>query len=55
MTQMTPNCIKTPCEELKVALIHASISWKEKDKNIAKLLALNREAAQNGARLIVNT
>ena len=59
MNQMTPNCSeaanKMPCEELKVALVHASISWKEKDKNIAKLLALNREAAQNGARLIVNT
>ena len=56
---MTPNCSeaanKMPCEELKVALVHASISWKEKDKNIARLLALNREAAQNGARLIVNT
>jgi predicted amidohydrolase len=43
------------CEELKIALIHASITWKDKDKNIAKLLALNEEAAQNGSRIIVNT
>lgn len=46
---------KKACEELKVALIHASISWKDKDKNIAKLLALNEEAAQKGSRIIVNT
>lgn len=46
-----------PCvdEELKIALIHASISWKEKDNNITRLLALNEEAAQNAARIIVNT
>lgn len=44
-----------PCEELKVALVHASISWKDKDKNLAKLLALNEEAAQKGSRIIVNT
>jgi len=42
-------------KELKVALIHASISWKKKDKNIAKLLALNEEAAQKGSQIIVNT
>jgi len=44
-----------PCEELKVALVHASISWKDKDKNIGRLLALNEEAAQVGSRIIVNT
>jgi predicted amidohydrolase len=43
------------CEKLKIALIHASISWKDKEKNITKLLALNEEAAQNGSRIIVNT
>jgi len=48
---MTPNHDKG----LKVALIHAAISWKEKDKNIAKLLALNEEAARNGSKIIVNT
>lgn len=42
-------------EELKVALVHASISWKDKDRNIARLLALNEEAAQKGSRIIVNT
>lgn len=46
---------KMPSEGLKVALIHASISWKDKDKNLAKLLALNEEAAQKGSRIIVNT
>ncbi|NMC09835.1 MAG: carbon-nitrogen hydrolase family protein [Methanothrix sp.] len=44
-----------PCEELKVALVHASISWKDKDKNLARLLALNEEAAQEGSQIIVNT
>jgi len=39
----------------KVALIHASISWNEKDKNISKLLSLNDRAARNGSRFIVNT
>ena len=48
---MNPN----HSEDLKVALIHASISWKEKDKNIAKLLALNEEAARKGSKIIVNT
>ncbi len=46
---------KVPYEELKIALIHASIFWKEKDKNIAKLLAMNKEAAQKGSQIIVNT
>lgn len=46
-----------PCvdEQLKIALIHASISWKNKENNIARLLALNEEAAKNSARIIVNT
>jgi predicted amidohydrolase len=46
-----------PCvdEQLKIALIHASISWKDKENNIARLLALNEEAAKNAARIIVNT
>lgn len=42
-------------EQLKIALIHASISWKDKENNIARLLALNEEAAKNSARIIVNT
>jgi len=41
--------------ELKVALIHAAIGWKEKDKNIDKLLSLNEEAARCGFKIIVNT
>ncbi|MFB3765635.1 MAG: carbon-nitrogen hydrolase family protein [Methanotrichaceae archaeon] len=40
---------------MKVALIHATISWKEKDKNIAGLLKLNEEAARKGSKIIVNT
>jgi predicted amidohydrolase len=51
MNQMNSN----HREDLKVALIHASISWKEKNKNIAKLLALNEEAARKESRIIVNT
>ena len=39
----------------KIALIHASISWNDKDKNISKLLSLNDKAARNGCQVIVNT
>jgi len=51
------NNEKTSGEELglKVALVHAAICWKDKDKNIAKLLTLNEEAARSGSRIIVNT
>jgi len=51
------NNAKTSGEEpgLKVALVHAVIGWKDKDKNIAKLLALNEEAARSDSRIIVNT
>jgi len=38
-----------------VALVHAAIHWKDKEKNLAKLLALNEEAAGAGARIILNT
>jgi predicted amidohydrolase len=40
---------------LKVALIHAAIGWKEKDKNISRLLELNEIAAASGGQIIVNT
>ena len=40
---------------MKVALVHAAISWKEKEKNIAKLLELNERAAASGGQIIVNT
>lgn len=40
---------------LKVALVHASIDRGEKEKNLARLLDLNVEAAGAGARVIVNT
>ncbi len=40
---------------LKVALVHASIDRGEKEKNLARLLDLNEEAAGAGARVIVNT
>ena len=59
MNQMSSNYNKsdnkTPCKKLKVALIHASISWGDKDKNIAKLLAMNEDAAKKGSKIIVNT
>lgn len=42
-------------EEVKVALIHPAIRWKDKEKNLIKLLALNEEAAAAGARIILNT
>ena len=40
---------------LRVALIHAKIAWKDRDRNIEKLLSLNRKAASSGARVILNT
>lgn len=51
MNRMNPD----PNEDLKVALIHASIFWRDKDKNVSKLLALNEEAARKGSKIIVNT
>ncbi len=42
-------------EEVKVALVHASIHWKDKEKNLANLLSLNKMAAGAGARIILNT
>ncbi|MHB8117968.1 MAG: carbon-nitrogen hydrolase family protein [Methanothrix sp.] len=42
-------------EGLKVALVHAAICWKDKERNLAKLLALNEKAAGSGARIILNT
>ncbi|MCL6480068.1 MAG: carbon-nitrogen hydrolase family protein, partial [Peptococcaceae bacterium] len=41
-------------EEVRVALIHAAIKWKDKEHNLRRLLALNEEAAAGGARIIVN-
>ncbi|HPT38487.1 MAG TPA: carbon-nitrogen hydrolase family protein, partial [Methanothrix sp.] len=41
--------------ELRVALIHAKIDWKDKDRNIERLLQLNRKAASSKARIILNT
>ena len=51
------NNKKTSGEEpgLKVALVHAAICWKDKYRNITKLLALNEEAARSDSRIIVNT
>jgi len=41
--------------EVKVALVHAAVHWKDKEKNLAKLLSLNEKAAVAGARIILNT
>ncbi|MDD1754945.1 MAG: hypothetical protein LUQ63_04930, partial [Methanothrix sp.] len=46
---------KPPCTDLLVALSHASISWKDKEKNVTRLLILNEEAARSGSKIIVNT
>ncbi|MCX6676636.1 MAG: carbon-nitrogen hydrolase family protein [Methanothrix sp.] len=40
---------------IKIALIHAGIHWKNKEENLANLLALNENAAGAGARIILNT
>ncbi|MDH7576539.1 MAG: carbon-nitrogen hydrolase family protein [Bacillota bacterium] len=41
-------------KEVKTALIHAAIAWKDKEYNLRNLLALNEEAARQGAKIIVS-
>ena len=55
LTNYIDNIKNVSCKGPKIALIHASISWNDKDKNISKLLSLNDKAARNGSRVIVNT
>ena len=40
---------------MRMALIHFAAAHKKPDQNLAELLRLNREAADAGARLILNT
>ena len=40
---------------LKVALIHFSVAYKQPDQNLEKLKDLHRKAADQGAKLILNT
>ena len=40
---------------LKVALIHFSVTYKQPDQNLEKLKDLHRKAADQGAKLILNT
>lgn len=42
-------------ETLKIALIHFNVRYKDVPGNVERLLALNREAARGGNRIIVNT
>ncbi|MDM7933982.1 MAG: carbon-nitrogen hydrolase family protein [Methanothrix sp.] len=44
-----------PDGTLRVALVHAEIAWKDRDRNISSLLALNEEAAGSGSKIILNT
>ncbi|MEN6388977.1 MAG: carbon-nitrogen hydrolase family protein [Syntrophomonas sp.] len=39
---------------VKVALVHASIAWNDREYNLSRLLELNEKAAQAGAGIIVN-
>ena len=55
LTNYTDNVKKASCKGPMVALIHAGVSWNDKDKNISKLLSLNDRAAGNGCQIIVNT
>lgn len=40
--------------KVKVALVHAAIAWNDKEYNLDRLLDLNEQAAQAGARIIAN-
>jgi len=42
-------------ERLNIALIHLDVRYADPEKNREELLRLNREAADSGARIIVNT
>ncbi|ACV62818.1 Nitrilase/cyanide hydratase and apolipoprotein N- acyltransferase [Desulfofarcimen acetoxidans DSM 771] len=42
-------------QEVKFALIHPALEWKNKENNIQKLMILNEKAASEGARIILNT
>ncbi len=48
------NEVNLSLREVKVALIHAEVHWKDKENNVLNLLKLNEEAAKAGARIIVN-
>ena len=40
---------------LKLALIHLNVQYKEPEANLSNLVRLNREAAEKGARVVLNT
>lgn len=42
-------------EQLKIALIHPDVRYADTEHNRRQLVELNREAAENGARILVNT
>ena len=44
-----------PASHLRVALIHFNVSYKKPDQNFAELVTLHRKAAQQGAKVILNT
>nr|WP_320013172.1 carbon-nitrogen hydrolase family protein [uncultured Desulfobulbus sp.] len=49
------SCAEPPPPSVKIALIHFAPEHKQPGTNLAKLLELNRRAAENGASIILNT
>jgi predicted amidohydrolase len=42
-------------EQLKIGLVHLNVRHNQPEHNLRELISLNREAAQAGAKIIVNT
>jgi predicted amidohydrolase len=46
---------KVKKDSVKIALIHFAAEYKAPEKNLSELVRLNRQAAENGASVILNT
>jgi predicted amidohydrolase len=47
--------METGMEQLKIGLVHLNVRYNEPEHNLRNMTALNREAAEAGAKIIVNT
>jgi len=55
MTAMAAMAASPTSGSLKIALVHYAVKHKDPARNLKALLELNRKAARQGARLILNT
>jgi predicted amidohydrolase len=52
---VSSHSLETGVEKLKIALVHLNIHYNQPEHNQSELVFLNREAAEAGAKIIVNT